>query len=242
MADQSATTIVRKRQQIAAANRTMFICVAIASAVVGVAVVAAIFLAQKAWFNERVLLEKSNTSSTLQKNIQTISALKDQVRVMNTNQALQQSMAPGETQPIQVVLDALPSDANSSALGASLQQKLINDPNIQIDAMQVDPVAGIESDPNISGSGSSNSSSSSSGNTSSTSKNTIHFTMTVSTDNSHVDALRSMLQRFEHSIRAINIAQLTIQAQTNRVSMTIDADAFYQPAATVQLNSKVVNP
>lgn len=232
MADQQATTIVRKRQQIASANRTMFVWVAIASVVIGVAIVAAIFMAQKAWFNERVLFEKSKTSATLDKNLKTINDLKDQVRVMNTNQALQAAMAPGETQPIQVVLDALPSDANSSALGASLQQKLINDPALRIETLRVDPVAGVESDASIS----SGTTSTSSGN------NTIHFVLSVSTDAGKVNALRAMLQRFEHSIRAINVNKLTIEAQGNRVVMTVDANAYYEPATTVQLKTKVVKP
>jgi hypothetical protein len=149
MPDQQPATIVRKRQQITKANRTMFVWVAASSVVVGVAVVAAIFMAQQAWFNERVLQEKTKTSSTLSKNLAVVNDLKDQVRLMNTNQALHDSIAPGETQPIQVVLDALPSDANSSALGASLQQKLINDPALRIDAMRVDPVAGVESDASL---------------------------------------------------------------------------------------------
>lgn len=234
MAEQQ-TTIVRKRQQIAAANRTMFMWVAAASALVGIAAVAGIFLAQRAWFNERVLLEKQKTASTLQKNLDGIGALKDQVRLMNTNQALQSSMAPGESQPIQVVLDALPADANSSALGASLQQKLINDPALRVDALRVDPVVGVESS-------SSTSLSSAPSSTPSASDHTIHFVLTVSAPLGQVNALRSMLQRFEHSIRAIDVNQLTVEGQGARVALTIDGNAFYEPAQTVQLNKKVVKP
>lgn len=231
MAEQQ-TTIVRKRQQIAAANRTMFLWVAGASALVGIAAVAGVFLAQKAWFNERVLMEKQKTVSTLQKNREVISALKDQVRLMNTNQALQSAMAPGESQPIQVVLDALPSEANSSALGASLQQKLINDPALRVDTLRVDPVVGVESD----------STTATTGTTASGGSNTIHFVMTVSAPVGQVNALHDMLQRLERSIRAINVNQLTIEGQGSRVALTIDADAFYEPAQTVQLNKKVVKP
>ncbi len=231
MAEQQ-TTIVRKRQQIAAANRTMFLWVAGASALVGIAAVAGVFLAQKAWFNERVLMEKQKTVSTLQKNREVISALKDQVRLMNTNQALQSAMAPGESQPIQVVLDALPSEANSSALGASLQQKLINDPALRVDTLRVDPVVGVESD----------STTATTDTTASGGSNTIHFVMTVSAPVGQVNALHDMLQRLERSIRAINVNQLTIEGQGSRVALTIDADAFYEPAQTVQLNKKVVKP
>lgn len=241
MLDQQPTTIVRKRQQITQANRTMFMWVAAASVVVGVALVATIFMAQKAWFNERVLSEKMKTSSTLSKNLSVVNDLKDQVRLMNTNQALHDAIAPGETQPIQVVLDALPSDANSSALGASLDKKLINDPALRIDTLLVDPVAGVESDDSISGASAAATSTSTSS-SSSVSSHVIHFTLTVSAESSNVNALRAMLQRFERSIRAIDINKLTVEGQGTRVAMTVDANAFYEPAKTVELKTKVVKP
>ena len=50
---------IRKRQQIAGANRTMFLWVAAISVVVGFCAVAALFLTQNMLFNEKVLSEKS---------------------------------------------------------------------------------------------------------------------------------------------------------------------------------------
>lgn len=226
------TIIVRKRQQIATANRTMFVWVAIASVIVGSAAVAALFLAQKAWFNERVLAEKAKTVSTLEKNIKTVNELKDQVRLMNTNQALHDAMAPGETQPIQVVLDALPADANSSALGASLQTKLLNDPALTIDTLRVDPVAGVEASTEL---GVEDASA-----TSSQTDSSIHFVFTVSVATDKVNALKDLLGRLERSIRAIDVTKLTIEGQGNRVGMTVEGKAYYEPAKTVELKEKVV--
>lgn len=233
MASQQETTVVRKRQQIATANRTMFIWVAIASVIVGAAVVAAIFLAQKGWFNERVLAEKAKTDATLTKNLKVIDGLKDQVRVMNTNQALRDSMAPGETQPIQVVLDALPSEANSSAFGASLQSKFLTDPALQVEALNVESVAGVES---------SVPSSMQDASSSKTSSYKVHFSFTVTADAGNVNALKDLLQRLERSIRAIDVAKLTIEGQGNRISMTVDGNAFYEPAKTVELKDKTIKP
>lgn len=233
MASQQETTVVRKRQQIATANRTMFVWVAIASVVVGAAVVAAVFLAQKGWFNERVLAEKAKTDATLTKNLKVIDGLKDQVRVMNTNQALRDSMAPGETQPIQVVLDALPDTANSSAFGASLQSKFLTDPALQVEALSVDSVAGVES---------SAPSSVQDASRSKVSSHKVHFSFTVTVDAANVNVLKDLLQRLERSIRAIDVAKLTIEGQGNRISMTVDGDAFYEPAKTVELKDKTIKP
>jgi hypothetical protein len=225
---------LRKRQQIANANRMMFTWVAIVSAVVGIALVVSLFLLQKAWFNEKVLAEKSKTASTLVHNNEVIGQLKDEVRVLNTNEALKSAMAPGENEPIQVVLDALPSEANSSAFGSSLQEKFLKDPALTIESLNVDPVAGVESQ--------SDSNVQDASDTTSAGENQITFRFSVSADANNPSALKSLLQRLERSIRAINITTLTIETQGNRLVLTVDGYAFYEPAKTVELKDKTVKP
>jgi len=58
---------IRKRTQIAKANRTMFLWVAVISALVGFALVGSLFLIQKAVFNEKVLTEKNKDGFYLEK-------------------------------------------------------------------------------------------------------------------------------------------------------------------------------
>lgn len=225
---------LRKRQQIANANRMMFTWVAVVSAVVGIALVVSIFLLQKAWFNEKVLGEKSKTASTLVHNNEVIGQLKDEIRVLNTNDALKSAMAPGESEPIQVVLDALPSEANSSALGSSLQEKFLKDPALTIESLNVDPVAGVESQSD------SNVQDASASTTAGT--NQITFRFSVSTDVNNASALKSLLQRLERSIRAINITTLEVETQGTKLVLTVDGYAFYEPAKTVELKDKTVKP
>lgn len=231
MAEQG--TALRKRQQIAKANRTMFVWVAGISALVGIAIVVSIFLLQKAWFNERVLAEKSNTASTLINNNKVINDLKDEVRVLNTNDALRSAMISGESQPIQVVLDALPSDANSSALGSSLQEKFLNGSGLTIESLNVDPVQGVESQ-------TSGNVQDASKTDNSTSDNRITFRFSVSTDVNNASAFKELLQKLERSIRAIDITALSIETQGNRIILTVDGFAYYQPAKTVELKDKTV--
>lgn len=232
MNDQQPTTVVRKRQQIANANRTMFIWVALASVVVGVAAVAIVFLGQKALFNERVLAEKANTAGVLEQNLDTIEELKNQVRLMNTNDALRSAMAPGETQPIQVVLDALPSEVNSSALGASLMKMIKEDTRIQDESFRVDPVAGVELSDDLAVQDAS----------ATGLPNQINFSFAVSVNAADVSALKELLQRLERSIRAIDVTKLAIEGQGDRVVMTVDGNAYYEPAKTVELKDKTVKP
>lgn len=225
---------LRKRQQIANANRMMFLWVAGVSAVVGVAIVASIFLVQKAMFNEKILSEKSKTASTLVKNNKAVSALEDQVRVLNTNDSLKKVMAPGEAQPVQVVLDALPSDANSSAFGASLQKNFLTADGIQLDSLTVDPVQGVEAQDGTT----------SAPDTSATDStgDQIIFSFSVSTASGNADALKSLLLKLESSIRPIDLTNVIVEAQGDNLVLTVNGNTYYQPAQSIDLKDKVVKP
>lgn len=229
-------TALRKRQQIANANKMMFIWVAAVSAVVGIAIVLSLFLLQKAWFNEKVLAEKSKTASTLVKNNEVVDELKNQVRVLNTNQALKDSMNADESEPVQVVLDALPAEANSSALGASLQEKFLNGDGLRLESLNVDPVAGIESQ------GDSSVEDASASVDAASDENQITFRFAVSSDVGNASALKNLLQKLERSIRAIDLTTVTIETQGNRLVLTVDGHAFYELAKTVELKDKTVKP
>ncbi len=225
---------MRKRAQIAKANRTMFIWVAIISVVVGFALVGSIFLAQKLFFNEKVLAEKDKTIATLKTDNNNVSALEAQVRVLDTNQALIDAKAKPTDQALQVILDALPSDANSLALGASLQNKLLSGiDGLTLVSLQVDPVVGVETsatDPTVQ-------------NVAPTAttgdQNQITFRFSVKGSDA---SLKEALTRLERSIRAIDILSLKIESQGSARLMTVEARAFYEPARTVTLKDKVIKP
>lgn len=226
---ESKNPAIRKRTQIAKANRTMFLWVAIVSVVFGFALVGAIFLTQMLIFNEKVLQEKNNTIKTLSIDNENISKLEDQIRVLDTNSALESIKAESDDQTIQVVLDALPSEANSLALGASLQNKLLaNIGGLTLNSLQVTPVVGVESlstdDTTTDGS-------------SSASDNEITFSFSVSGDQT---ALKQALINLEKSIRTIDVVSLEIESQGSTQVMTVSARAFYEPARIVELTNKVV--
>ncbi len=221
---------IRKRTQIAKANQTMFVWVAIVSVIVGFALVGSIFLVQKILFNEKVLAEKDKTISILNTDNSNVSELESQVRVLDTNQALATSKAKPTDQAIQVILDALPSDANSLALGASLQNVLLNGINgLSLQSLQVDPVAGVES---LAGS-----SIQSALPAADSSQPQITFRFSVKGNET---ALKEALTRLERSIRAIDIVTLTIENQGSDRLMTVEARAFYEPARTVELKNEVI--
>lgn len=219
---------LRKRTQIAKANRMMFVWVAGVSVIVGFALVGSIFLGQMLFFNERVLAEKDKTITTLKANNSVIDELEAQVRVLDANQALINAKAKSDDQAIQVILDALPSDANSLALGASLQKVLLaNIPGLTVNSIRVDPVPGVES---LSSDATQDASATGFG-------NEITFQFSVSGDEA---ALRKVLTNLETSIRTIDVTSLRIESQGSARIMTVEARAFYEPALIVELTDKVV--
>lgn len=225
---------IRKRTQINKANRTMFLWIAAASAIVGAVVVVSIFLAQKLFYNEKVLATKQDTVNTLAHDNSVVSSLQDQIRVLDTNSALASVKANDTDQTIQVILDALPSDANSLALGASLQNKLLAGiQGLTLESIQVDPVVGVETL-----TGGDASAPATTDDTTST-DNSITFQFVVSGNDA---ALKQVLQNLERSIRTIQVTSLKIEIQAHGPTMTVQGKAFYEPAKTIQLQDKVVKP
>ncbi len=221
---------IRKRNQIAKANRTMFLWIAAASVLVGAAVVVSIFFAQQLIYNEKVLAEQAKTVSTLRHNNSVVEALQDEIRVLDANADLAKAKANDTDQAIQVILDALPSDANSLALGASLQNKLLAGiPGLQpIQMLQVTPVAGIEGgdedaavDESVE-----------------VVENSINFSFAVIGTE---QALQQVLSNLERSIRTIEVTGLTIENQPDGgLLMTVSARAFYEPEVKLELKDKAV--
>lgn len=223
---------LRKRTQIAKANRMMFLWIAVSAALIGCALVVSFFLAQKLFYNEKVLSEKDKTISILKNNNDIVDELETQVRALDASEVLAAVKARPTDQAIQVILDALPSEANSLALGASLQTKLLAGiDGLLIESLQVDPVIGVES--------LQDELSSEDASLATDSANQITFQFSVSgTQN----ALNQVLTNLERSIRAIDVMTLRIESQGTTQLMTVQARAFYEPAKTIQLQDKVVKP
>ncbi len=228
MAGNANSAAIRKRAQIARANRTMFLWIAASSAIVGAGLVVSYFLLQSLVYNEKVLFEKSNTVSVLNQNNNNAEELQNQVLILDTNEALASVKANEDDQSIQVVLDALPAEANSLALGASLQSKLLAGVSgLTIDSLQIEPVAGVETLANgrvVSGNAPQGS-------------NAITFRFSVTGDQK---ALRKVLNNLERSIRQIDISTLRIESQGTKQTMVVQAQAYYEPAQIVELTNKVV--
>jgi len=226
------TVALRKHQQISRANKSMFLVIAAVSVVVGFSLVLIIFLGQRIIFGQKVITQKNNTVSVLQKNLDTVGALKQNILVLNTNTDLQSIQLNGNDPAVQTVLDALPSSANSTSMASSLQTKLLsNIPGVTINSIDVTTPGGNATGAPLAGDFSDSSDS-----------NTIGFSFSVNTASTDQDGLKNVLLQIEKSIRPFNITSLSVQSQGPTILMTATGVSYYEPARTVQLMNEVVSP
>ncbi|PID33148.1 hypothetical protein CR969_02295 [Candidatus Saccharibacteria bacterium] len=214
---------IRKRQQIDSSKKTMFVFVAGASFIIGVALVVAVFLVQQIIFHTKILAEKQNTISTLENNIGQVDGLKDNLRVLETDSALLSARFKEDSSALQVILDALPDNNNADALGASLQKKFVG----AVDGLRLESlVVGASSEQSEEA-------------TLADGESGIPFTMVV---RGSAKNLKQLLLRFEKSIRIIELTSVEIQANTDGLTLKIQGIAPYQQAQVVELEKKVVKP
>lgn len=218
---------VHKRQQIDSSRKTMFVFVAGAAFLAGIALVVSIFLVQQIVFHSKVIIEKQSTIFRLDKNLESVDELKKNVRVLETNSALNSVKANSENSALQTVLDALPDNPNADAFGASIKNKFI------------DTVEGLTLD-NLSVTSPNSQEDSTDGDSGSTdSSNTLSFSLEVS---GSADKLRELLTKFERSIRVIELRSFEIHTSEDKLSLAIQGVAYYEPAQNVHLEKKVVKP
>lgn len=221
--EQKKDVAIRKRQMIQDSAKTMFIWVAGASVIVSFSLVLSWFLVQQIAFKGKVIAEKSNTASVLDKNYKAAKALTDNVRKLNTDVDLSSIKAKAEEQPLQVIMDALPADDNSLALGASIQNKLVGGvPNIKIDSFTIgEQSTGLGM------------------NTVAGGATALPFSLTVSGD---PNAIKTVLERFESSIRTIDVDNVILEQTDTQMNMTIRGHGFYLKSKVIQLTDKVKKP
>ncbi len=233
---QKTTGAVKKRAQIASGSRIMFIWVAGASVLVSFSVVLSIFLIKQLVFNERVLFEKNKTATTLQNDIDSVKELHRSVNNLRANKNLTALRTSGSTNNLDVVLDALPYEGDSVALGSSLQTTLLS--GSSINSLTVDPVfiEGEEAE------------------TGATPATTVDITTLQPIDNAQPitfsfkvsgseNDLRNMFKKLNTSIRPIKIITTELQsAGGGKVEVTVQAVTYYQSKKAFNLEKKVLKP
>ncbi|HEY0965221.1 MAG TPA: hypothetical protein VGE13_01955 [Candidatus Saccharimonadales bacterium] len=217
----TANVSLRKRQQIENTGKTMFTWVAIASAIVAIAMVLSSSIVERLVFNQRILAKKGETAANLKSNNEVVERLRASIRERNTSQALLDTKKLDQAEPLSVVLDALPAQPNTEALGASLKQKLLNVPGVRIESLNPGEISDEEGT-----------------STSGTSEIEFSFKVSASSTNSIIEVLRNL----ERSIRVFSPQQVVVEQQSGAITLTVTGVAYYAPEVKVELKEESIRP
>lgn len=224
MPESKQLTGLKKRQQIASANKMIFVWVIIASIAISFCGVTMQFLVRQAIFNQKIINAKLETQSTLSKNLDNVAKLKENVDGLQADTQLAKVKANPQDTNLKVVLDALPTTDDRTALGASLQQVILPKSGVNTsDITTVSPADLTAADPL----------------TSSSEVPTANFTFAATGDYTR---MKTMLSDLERTIRPINVQKLSLQGVDGQVKATIVGVSYYLPQQTVQLGKKPIKP
>lgn len=222
---------MRKRQQIANSNKTMFIWVAGASVLVAFALVISIFLVKQIMFTEKVLIKKGETIGNLNKNKEAAGELDKAVNKLRANRNLSASRSSASDNNLDVIIDAMPYAADPVALGSSLQSVLLT--GTSIESLTVDT-------PSSDGTTDTSASVDTSSLQAVGNSQPITFSFKATGTS---DQLKALFSRLNRSIRPVQIMSVQIEsASEGKLTATVQAATFYQPQKKLDLKETVVKP
>lgn len=216
---------LKKRQQIDAAHRNMFLAVAISAFLTGFAIVAAIFMFNKMSFNNRVIGEKTKTHQTLLRNNKNLEHLATEIKSLQTNDNLR-AVSLGNNDNLKAILDALPAIGNSTALGASLKDKILTVPGVIIENISVESIASEVDEATVASSNED-------------STNQINFSFKVS---GRAGNLSQVLKNMERSIRPMVVDNVRFEVSTNENQsiLNVSGHSFYEPMLEAKLFNRII--
>lgn len=215
--------IVKKTSLIEKVKKSVFIWVALASCVVAASIMILIVLFRIGMFNAKVSGELNKTKDQLNENKMAVKELKSTLKQLNTDKNLGSIKSSEEAEPIQTILDALPTEDNRLALGSSVQEKFL----AGIDGIKVESINLSDSDT------SSDSAASTNGEF-----GMQNVSLSLSGD---PDKIQDLLKRFERSIRAVDIISIGATAsETGQLNVQINASLPYLSPIDVQLKTKKI--
>lgn len=217
-------TGIKKRQQIKSANKMVFAWIVAASLVVGICGVFTQFLVRQLMFNNKIYGELTKTQSILEGNVSAYDDLKSSVVKLLADSNLN-SLRNGEnSNALQVVIDALPTEENRSSFATSMQTKVLGPTGAAISSFAV-----IGSDDG----------SASSGTVEGTEAQSFSFSFSVS---GSYEQIQQVIRNLERSIRPITVQTVDIQGAAGSMEASITAVTYYQPAKDIQLKKVELKP
>ncbi len=212
-------TGLKKRQQIIASGKVVFVWVAVAAAALSFCAVSAQYLFTKWQHNNDVLGAKYTAAEVLSKNITNATSLTQNVNALEANPDLASVKTNPSDPTTKSVLDALPTAFDPAALATSLQQIVLSQSGVSIENITVpqELQAGVlPNDPT---------------------PQPMPFSFIVS---GSYDKIQRMVNDIERTIRPIRINNMTMTGNDSNLRVTVSATTYYQPLKSVTVKEKVI--
>lgn len=211
----------QKQQLIDKANARIVISVSIAVFIVVFCLFAVRALISQGLYHNRVIGEKRDALSQLERNSASLSELEETyisftTEPINVIGGNPEGDGPQDGNNATIVLDALPAEYDFPALSSSIE-KLLVEGGYPIQSLNGEDQLGADGG----GSGPS------------------PISYTVGTETS-LDGARTLLDTLERSIRPFYIQSLTLEGSNQTLSVTLQLETFYQPGTGLEVTEKVV--
>ncbi len=229
MDSKAQLTGLKKRQQIHSANKMIFVWIVGASVIVSMCLVFGQFLVRQAIFNQKIISAKGNTVKTLDSNIKNVKLLTEQVDALVANKDLASVRANPNDSNLKVVLDALPTEDDQTALASSLQNVILKPSGVNVRDLTI-------SQQNLVAAGDT---SQAQGAVDTTQATPTAFNFSVLAD---YEQIKTMLKDMERSIRPMNVRTLSLQGTDTVLQVTVNGETYYLPQKNVELKKKQVKP
>lgn len=180
------------------------------------------FLIRQAVSNQTIIGAKFQTQGILTENIKNVSKLKEKVDALQADTHLAKARATEGDSNLKVVLDALPTANDQSALGASLQQVIL--PKSGVDTSDLTTIT-------PGGQGANELAPEDGG------VPVASFGFGATGDYARI---KLMLGDLERTIRPMNVQLLVLQNVDGQLKATVTGVTYYSPSQTVQLGKKTL--
>lgn len=231
MAEQEHLTGIKKRQQISGTRKQVFIWVAAASAAVVICIIVGINLIQRISYQTKVNGELGKTAETLKNSANSIDELISNVNNLRTNRQLTlTNLKSDDSTVFQVVIDALPTEADAVDFSTSLQNEILSRSGLTIDSIAVDA-------PLSTTSSSADDSSSNSGSVDFPVAQAISFNVSVI---GSYNSIQETIENMQRSIRPITIDSIRLEGTDDNLTADIQATTYYSPSVNYTTGTKEV--
>ncbi len=219
-----------KHIEIGKTNNFIMLVAAIASIITIFSLISAKALVSQSAYQRKVLAEKSKAVKQLKDNVNAANTLKSQYDVFESGNpniiggqgGSNPGNGPSDGDNARIVLDALPSQYDFPALTSSLERIMTND------HVAIQSIGGTDQ-------GSTTTSTSSSDGKSQAI--VIAFSGVVLTDYA---TSQNLIKDFERSIRPVDITNLTLAGSSSAMTITLQANTYYQPGVSLTIGQKVL--